>query len=274
MSKIAFLGIGNMGNAMLRAILEKKAEQADNIYIFDKDVEKMQTFANETGVNTCGSAKEAASVADVIFLAVKPNVIDYVMSDIKDVINDDKFIVSIAAGVTVTRMLDILGLHTKIVRSIPNLPALVGAGITGLFFYNFVDDTICANGKAYISSLFDTFGKSVTVDKEKMIDEMISVTSSSPAYFCLFIEAMADAAVKAGFARKDAYVMAEQAMYGTAKLMLDTGIHPAVLKDNVCSPGGTTIEAVTALENGGLRDCVIQAMEACEKKAVRKEGYV
>jgi len=103
---------------------------------------------------------------------------------------------------------------------------------------------------------------------------MISVTSSSPAYFCLMIEAMADAAVKAGFLRKDALIMAEQAMYGTAKLLIEKDIHPAVLKDNVCSPGGTTIEAVTSLEEGGFRNSIIKAMEACEKKAVRKEGYV
>ena len=274
MHKIAFLGAGNMGSAMLRAIISTNSESAENIYIYDRDTEKMNSFAKETGVNACLSAVDAANVADVIFLAVKPDVIDFVLNEIKTVLNTDKYIVSIAAGVTVSRMLAIIGEDAAVVRSIPNLPAQIGAGITGLFYYNFADDNKSAESKIYIQKLFESFGKTVTVAKEKMIDEMIAVTSSSPAYFCLFIEAMADAAVKAGFSRKDAYVMAEQAMYGTSKLMLETGIHPAVLKDNVCSPAGTTIEAVAALEAGGLRACVIDAMEACQKKAVRKEGYV
>ncbi|MBQ8165378.1 MAG: pyrroline-5-carboxylate reductase [Clostridia bacterium] len=271
MYKIAFLGAGNMGGAMIRAIVDMKAENASNIYVYDRDTDKLKAFAEAVGVNISESSKDAVMSADVIFLAVKPNVIDNVCEEIKDCISG-KYIVSIAAGVTVSRMLDILGSDTKIVRSIPNLPAMVGAGITGIFYYNYnINDSAV---KAYIQKLFEAFGKVVVVDKEKMIDEMISVTSSSPAYFCLMIEAMADAAVKAGFTRKDALIMAEQAMYGTAKLLIEKEIHPAVLKDNVCSPGGTTIEAVTSLEEGGFRSSIIKAMEACEKKAVRKEGYV
>lgn len=271
MSKIAFLGAGNMGGAMIRAIIEMKAESASNIYVYDRDIAKLNVFAEETGVHVSKSAVDAVLAADVIFLAVKPNVIDNVCEDIKKSING-KYIVSIAAGVTVSRMINILGVDTKLVRSIPNLPAMVGAGITGLFYYNFCDDD--DKSKSYIQKLFEAFGKTVIVSGEQMIDEMISVTSSSPAYFCLMIDAMADAAVKAGFTRKDAIIMAEQAMFGTAKLLLEKEIHPAVLKDNVCSPGGTTIEAVTALEEGGFRNSIIKAMEACEKKAVRKEGYV
>jgi pyrroline-5-carboxylate reductase len=271
MYKIAFLGAGNMGGAMIRAIIDMKAELASNIYVYDRDIAKLNVFAEETGVNVSKSAVDAVLDADVIFLAIKPNVIDNVCEEIKKSIGG-KYIVSIAAGVTVRRMLDILGDDTKIVRSIPNLPAMVGAGITGLFYYNFDNNDESAN--TYIQNLFETFGKTVIVPKEQMIDEMISVTSSSPAYFCLMIEAMADAAVKAGFPRQDALVMAEQAMLGTAKLLLEKGIHPAVLKDSVCSPGGTTIEAVTSLEEGGFRNSIIKAMEACERKAVRKEGYV
>lgn len=271
MYKIAFLGAGNMGGAMIRAIIDMKAETASNIYVYDRDIAKLNVFAEETGVHVSKSAVDAVLAADVIFLAVKPNVIDNVCEDIKKSING-KYVVSIAAGVTVSRMLNILGDDTKLVRSIPNLPAMVGAGITGLFYYNFENSDDKAN--SYIQKLFEAFGKTVIVPKEQMIDEMISVTSSSPAYFCLMIDAMADAAVKAGFPRKDALIMAEQAMYGTAKLLIEKDIHPAVLKDSVCSPGGTTIEAVTALEENGFRNSVIKAMEACEKKAVRKEGYV
>lgn len=271
MCKIAFLGAGNMGGAMIRAIIDMGAADASDIFVYDRDVKKLNVFADETGINVSVSSLDAVKAADVIFLAVKPNVIDSVCEEIKDCISG-KYIVSIAAGVTVSRMLGILGDDTKIVRSIPNLPAMVGAGVTGIFYYNFESGD--GELKENIQKLFEAFGKAIVVDKEKMIDEMISVTSSSPAYFCLMIEAMADAAVKAGFTRKDALVMAEQAMYGTAKLLIEKEIHPAVLKDNVCSPGGTTIEAVTALEEGGFRNSIIKAMEACEKKAVRKEGYV
>jgi asparagine synthetase B (glutamine-hydrolysing) len=125
-----------------------------------------------------------------------------------------------------------------------------------------------------IKALFESFGKVVEVSSEKMIDEMIAVTSSSPAYFCMMIDAMADAGVKAGFTRKDALFMAEQAMLGTAKYLIEKEKHPGVLKDEVCSPAGTTIEAVAALEREGFRRSIMAAMDDCRKKAVKKEGYV
>ncbi len=269
--KIAFIGAGNMGGAMINAIVGCKATQAEDMFIYDKDSVRCASYSESLGVNAVSSAKEAAEAADVVFIAVKPAIVNSVITELSQVLKN-KIVVSIAAGVTVKEYLSVLGEQAVIVRSIPNLPAFVGEGISGLYFYNFSDAE--NDKKASIKALFEAFGKTVEVSSEKMIDEMIAVTSSSPAYFCMMIDAMADAGVRAGFSRKDALFMAEQAMLGTAKYLIEKEKHPGVLKDEVCSPAGTTIEAVAALEREGFRKSIISAMEACAQKAVKKEGYV
>ncbi len=256
-----------MGGALVSGIIEKGAAKGENVWLFDRDGAKMSDLAAKIGANTASSELDAAKNADAVFVCVKPNVTGAVAEAIRPCM-DGKILVSIAAGVTVTSYLNVLGKNAKIVRSIPNLPAMVGAGITGVYFYNFDEPD------AEIVKLFEAVGEVVTVKSEKMIDEMIAVTSSSPAYFCMIAEAMADFAVKAGFTRKDAYKMAEAAMKGTAQYLLEKDKHPAVLKDEVCSPGGTTIEAVLALEKEGLRESLQAGMDACRKKAVKTEGYV
>lgn len=267
--KIAFIGCGNMGGALVAGIAKKKAAAGSDIYLYDKDSAKMNEIAKKTKGNVTESAKDAAKKADVVFICVKPNITGLVTEEIKSEMNG-KILVSIAAGVTVTSYLDILGAGAKIVRCIPNLPAMVGSGITGVFFYNFTE----SDDKSGIIKLFEAVGDVVTVNSEKMIDEMIAVTSSSPAYFCMILEAMADQAVAAGFTRKDAIKMAANAMRGTADYIIKNDKHPAVLKDEVCSPGGTTIEAVVAMEEAGLRQSLQKGMKACRKKAVKTEGYV
>ncbi|NLN05889.1 MAG: pyrroline-5-carboxylate reductase [Clostridiaceae bacterium] len=259
MRTIAVLGCGNMGGAIIRGIASGQ-EKIANIKVYDKDPSKVNDLCDETGCVSCSSEVDAVSGSDVVFVAVKPDVVGKLFLNLKDACND-KIIVSIATGVEVGTFLDVLGQDARIVRTIPNLPAVVGEGLTGLFFYNVNNDD-----KEYIEKLFSSFGKTVAVLKEEQIDEMIAVTSSSPAYICLFVEALADGAVRAGFSRDDAYKMALQTMYGTAKLMLEKNIHPAVLKDQVCSPGGTTIEGVAALENAGFRNAVLEAMVAVREK--------
>lgn len=270
--KIAFIGCGNMGGAMIRAIAESGAARAEDLLIYDRDPEKTAALAGTLGVTVCGDEAEAAAGAETVFIAVKPAAVDGVLGKTADILRS-RITVSVAAGVPVRRFLDRLGEDARVVRSIPNLPALVRAGISGLFFYNFSSGEDRAMQEA-VTALFSSFGATVTVEKERMIDEMIAVTSSSPAYFCMMIEAMADGAVRAGFARKDAFLMAEQAMLGTAQYLLEKEKHPGVLKDEVCSPAGTTIEAVAALEQSGFRGSILAAMRACAEKAVRKEGYV
>ncbi len=256
--KIAFFGAGNMGGAVIEAIVNKKVKKPSDIIIYDKYTPAAEKFAENFGTVVAKSAAEAAKEADILFVAVKPNVVPALLNDIKAEVTG-KVIVSIAAGVKVATFKSTLGENIKLVRTIPNMPAMVGEGLTGIYFHNMEEDD-------EIIEIFNSCGKSIVVPKEDMIDEMIPVTSSSPAYVCLMVEAMADAAVKAGFQRKDAYVMAEQAIMGTAKLMLERDVHPAVLKDQICSPGGTTIEAVISLEETGFRSSLEIAMEACSDK--------
>ena len=267
--KIAFIGGGAMGSALINGIIAGKAAEAKDIILFEKDEERAAKLSEAAGISTAKSEKEAVLAADIIFICVKPQITGIVAKEIAGVA-DGKIIISIAAGVTVRSYTQFLGDNAKIVRCIPNLPAQVGEGITGVFFYNINDDLI----KTEIKGLFEAVGSVVEVKSEKMIDEMIAVTSSSPAYFCIMIEAMADYAVKVGFTRKDALIMAEKAMEGTSAYLLEKGKHPGVLKDEVCSPGGTTIAAVEALEINRFRGTVMDAMEACRKKAVKTEGYV
>jgi len=265
--KIAFLGAGNMGGGIIKAIIRTEAASASDIYIYDKLSKVSEAMADKYQVNCCDNENQAIEIADIIFIAVKPGVVPEILTTIKKTYGNkfEKMIISIAAGVAVRTFTDILGSNIKMVRSIPNLPAIVGEGITGLYFYNF-DITKDAEEIAYVNGIFTSVGKVVTVDKEKMIDEMIAVTSSSPAYVCMMIEAMADGAVRAGFPRQQAYLMAQQAVLGTAKLLLENQMHPAILKDSVCSPGGTTIEAVASLEKSGFRSAILEAMDACAKK--------
>lgn len=261
--KIGFYGAGNMGSAVCAAVIDSGAEKAENIRVFDVNAKAAERLKEKYGITVSDDAKKVAESSDIIFVAVKPNIVAGLMTELKDLIKD-KIIVSIAAGVTCDAFKGILGEDAKIVRTIPNMPAQVREGITGIYFCNIsADDEI----REYVVKLFEAFGKAIVVGKECMIEDMIAVTSSSPAYVCLMVEAMADVAVKYGFKRDDAYMMAEQAILGTTKLMLEEKINPSVLKDKICSPGGTTIEAVEALETEGFRRALMVAMEACTNKA-------
>lgn len=269
--KTAFFGAGNMGGAIITAAIASGAAQASDIIVYDKNTQAAERFAEEYGTLTADSALTAAREAEILFIAVKPAVVPELLREIESAaVKPGKILVSIAAGVPVSSYTGLLNSSIKLVRTIPNMPAMVREGITGVYFYHFTQEDKSA--RDYILKLFNSFGRSVVVDKEDMIDEMVAVTSSSPAYVCLMIEAMADAAVMAGFSRKDAYLMAEQAVMGTAKLLLEREVHPAVLKDQICSPAGTTIEAVASLEESGFRSSLIKAMEACRKKTHQLGG--
>ena len=277
--KLAFIGCGAMGGALVSGTVAKGAADGGDVFVFDMDDGKTAALADKYGVNVCGSEEEAAGKADIIFVCVKPAVTGAVSKKIKDAVRESKggkAVVSVAAGVTATSYLDILGRDTKLVRLIPNLPAQTGMGITGAFFVNFdAGNARDAELKSGIMKILEAVGSVIEVASEKMIDEMIAVTSSSPAYFCMMIEAMADYAVKVGFTRAQGLEMAERAMLGTAGFLLEKGKHPAVLRDEVCSPGGTTIAAVDALEKAGFKKAVLEGMDAwCRAKAVKTEGYI
>ena len=184
------------------------------------------------------------------------------MPEIRDLVGEDTLVVSIAAGQTLANIGHLFGKNIRLVRSMPNTPALVLEGAAGICFA----PTVTEDDKKLVMELFSSFGVAREVP-ESLMDAVIGVSGSSPAYVFMFIEAMADAAVAAGMPRAQAYELAAQSVLGSAKMVLETGKHPGELKDMVCSPKGTTIEAVRVLEEKGFRSAVIEAVGACIKKA-------
>lgn len=259
--KIGFIGCGNMAKAMIVSILKAKLVDAKSIYASDGYKPSLDDVQAGLGIHTTMDNAEVVRSADVIFLAVKPNMYDAVMEEVAP-FGEGKIFVSIAPGKTLKCLEEGLGKKTKILRTMPNTPAMVGEGVTA----------ICPNGNireedhATLEQIIGTFGTVERID-EKLFDCVVAVSGSSPAYVFMFIEAMADAAVLQGMARDKAYRFAAQAVLGSAKMVLETGKHPGELKDMVCSPGGTTIEAVAVLEEKGMRSAVIRAMDAVVEKS-------
>lgn len=260
--KAGFIGTGNMGSALLKGVIRSGVLEPSNIYIFDVDFSKSDALAKETGVKISKNNKELVKLCDYIILAVKPIYIKQVLEDIKDTFTNGKVLVSIAAGVASKTIKSVLGENRKVVRAMPNLPALVGEGMTLVCFDNNLSDS----ERAFVKRLFEVAGR-VDELEERLMCEVTALTGSSPAYVFMLIEAMADSAVLQGIPRKAAYTMASQAVFGSAKMVLETGVHPAQLKDQVCSPAGTTIEAVQSLEKNGFRYAIMEAMNECTRRA-------
>ena len=257
--KLGFIGLGNMASAMIGGMLEKVLVEPNDIIGADKFEAAREKAAEKFKITAVIDNKKVAGEADVLFLAVKPIFFPEVIEEIKDVIRPETLIVSIAAGKTLTYMREAFGRpELKIIRCMPNTPALVLEGCTGVS----AGPGVSKEEMAQVLTLLGAFGKASEVP-EYMMDAVVGVSGSSPAYVFIFIEAMADAAVAAGMPRTLAYEFAAQAVMGSAKMVLETGKHPAELKDMVCSPGGTTIDAVKVLEEKGFRAAVMSAMEAC-----------
>jgi len=261
--KIGFIGTGNMGTPLIKGVIRSGAAVPEDIYIFDVDSSKAQAVSMETGVRLAKDNCGLVRTCDYVILAVKPVFVKQVLEEIKDVFSADKILVSIAVGITSKTLKYILGENRKIVRTMPNLPVLVGEGMTLVCFDKSLNDT----ERAVVKSLFEGAGK-VEELEERLMSEVAALTGSSPAYVFMMIEAMADGAVQSGIPRKIAYKLASQAILGSAKMVLETGLHPAELKDQVCSPAGTTIEAVQTLEKNGFRYSIMEAMKDCTKKAL------
>ena len=260
--KIGFIGLGNMANAMISGILGKQICKASEMVGADKSQAAVEAMAEKHGMITYTDNKKVVEEADVIILAVKPIFLPEVIDEIKSLVTTDKLLISIVAGKTISWIEEGFGKEIKLVRCMPNTPALVGAGCSGVC----VNANVSKEDEALALEILGSFGTAHIVP-EHMMDAVVGVSGSSPAYVFIFIEAMADAAVAAGMPRKLAYEFAAQAVMGSAKLVLETGTHPAELKDMVCSPGGTTIDAVKVLEEKGFRAAVMDAMAACIEKS-------
>lgn len=260
MAKIGFIGMGNMGKAILLGALKEFSKE--DIIFSAKTLETKKKIFEETGVEYADSNAECANRSKYLILAVKPQVYDGVLNGIRNMLTPDHVIISLAPGKTIEQLKINLGKDKRIVRVMPNTPAMIGEGMTSISCQK---DEFSDIELQMLEKIFGACGKAEFVD-EKLINAVICASGSSPAFVYMFIEALADSAVRYGMPRKQAYMFAAQAVRGAASMVLETGEHPGILKDNVCSPAGTTIAGVAALEEYGLRNAVLKAAEATYKK--------
>lgn len=255
--KIGCIGTGAMGGAIMRAVC--KNFDVKDIIVTDKNEEMGKAFAKETGATFVSSNKDVLS-ADYIFLAVKPQFLGDVFAEIADLISKDSVVISMAAGIKIEK-LNNWAPKARFVRMMPNVCAQVGQAMTALSY----NSNITSDEVENVVKILSSAGK-VEIVPEKLMDCVTAVSGSGPAFVFMFIEALADAAVRCGMPRTQAYTYAAQTVYGSAAMVLETNKHPGVLKDLVTSPAGTTIEGVAALEKNGFRNAVIEAVTAaCEK---------
>ena len=244
--KIGFIGGGNMAGAIAEGVIASGVCTPDNVCVCDINEEMLKKYTQ--GIKTSTDNRDAL-LCDYIVLAVKPFILSAVLEQIAKEDIKDKVFVSIAAGISVSEIKSILGKTAKVVRVMPNTPAQVGEGMTVIAK---PDECVSKSELADVVKIFDAVGKT-EIMSENMINVVTGVSGSSPAYVYMMIEAMGDAGVTGGIPRDIAYKLAAQSVLGSAKMVLETGRHPAELKDMVCSPKGTTIEAVAELEKRGYR---------------------
>ena len=259
--KIGIIGLGNMGGAILGGIVSKEIVEKENVTGFDLSDALKAKAKDSYGINIASDNKEVLANSDVVILAVKPQHMGDMLAGIKDAWNKNTLIISIAAGKTIEWLENNIGSDMKIVRCMPNTPALIGEGCTGVC----VNKNVNEEEKKCALNILCACGIAIEVTESQM-DAVVGISGSAPAYVFMFIEAMADAGVAAGRTRDKAYEFAASAVKGSAALMLETGKHPGELKDMVCSPAGTTIAAVQVLEEGGFRGVVMDAVEACVER--------
>lgn len=258
--KLGFIGTGNMASAIMGGIIGEKMISAEEIIGADLLASGREKVKEQFGIQVTEKNQEVVEKAEVIILSVKPQFYEDVINQIKDCVKKEQIIITIAPGKTLAWLAEKFGKEVKIVRTMPNTPALVGEGMTAMC----PNEHMEKEETEYVKRLLESFGR-VEVVPERLMDVVVSVSGSSPAYVFMMIEAMADAAVSGGMPRAQAYQFAAQAVYGSAKMVLETGKHPGELKDMVCSPAGTTIEAVRTLEEMGFRSSIIEAMKVCEE---------
>jgi pyrroline-5-carboxylate reductase len=256
-STIAFLGGGNMAEALIKGMLAGGVAKAGQMLVTDVSADRIAHLQKTYGIMAPQGNKNAVTQAGIVMLCVKPQVMDRVLEEISTVAGKDKLVISIAAGVTIARIEKVLSTGTRVIRVMPNTPALVLAGAAGIA----AGKSATATDIMTSQHIFGAVGRAVVVE-EKLMDAVTGLSGSGPAYVFTIIEALADAGVKQGIPRPLSLELAAQTVYGAAKMVLETGEHPGKLKDMVTSPGGTTIEGLHALEKGKLRATLMSAVEA------------
>ncbi len=261
MATIGFIGAGNMGYPMLCGAI--KAFGTEQVIYTDANKDRCEFVKQETRIDYVDNNISIANACKYIVLAIKPQYYNAVFHDISEYITKEHIVISIAPGISTEDVKRELGEQVRVVRAMPNTPAMVNEGMSGVCFSQDIYDE---DEKIVIDSLFTSFGK-YEIFEERLMNAVVCANGSSPAYVYMFIEALADSVVKYGIPRDKAYTLVAQTVLGAAKMVLETKEHPGKLKDQVCSPGGTTIAAVAALEEFGFRNAVIKATDACYEKA-------
>ena len=262
MKKIGFIGLGNMASAMIGGMLNTGLFEPGAIIGSAKTQETADKIAKKFAISTGTDNTLTAQEADVLILAVKPIFLSEVIAEFKNFVDNNMLVISIVAGKSISWIEQAFGKNLRLIRCMPNTPAMVGEACTCIC----TKEDVAESDKETALQIMSSFGRA-SILPERLMDGFIGVAGSAPAYVFLFIEAMADAAVMAGLPRNQAYEFAAQTVLGSAKMVLETKMHPGVLKDMVCSPAGTTIEAVKVLEEKGLRAAVIDAIGACVEKS-------
>jgi len=265
--KLGFIGGGNMAEAMIKGLISAGFVDAKSIFVSDVVPNRLEFLHSEYKVKTTSDNRELVEKSDILILAVKPQVVQKVLENVRDLIDAKKLLVSIAAGVPITTILAVLksGLDRKynVVRTMPNTPALVQEGVTAIA----AGEDVSKVDIQIAHRLFEAVGKTVDVD-EVHLDAVTGLSGSGPAYIFMIIEALSDAGVKMGLSRDVANILTIQTVLGSAKLAWESKKHPGELKDMVTSPGGTTISGLHTLEAGGLRTTLMNAVQAATKRSI------
>ncbi|MGA3032908.1 MAG: pyrroline-5-carboxylate reductase [Terracidiphilus sp.] len=260
--RVAVLGAGKMGGILLQAFLKENLFAADKIHATVGHAERALALSTQWGVDVSTNNLEAARASDLILIGVKPFQVPELITEIKSALTADKTLVSFAASVKTRAIEEAAGMEIAVVRAMPNTPSALGAGVAALCRGRFVKDA----QMELAQRLFETVGRTVLVD-EKHMDAVTGLSGSGPAYLYIIIEALAEAGVKVGLPREIATQLAAQTAYGAAKMVLETGYHPALLKDAVTTPAGCTIDGILELEEGGLRVTLIKAVMRATERA-------
>lgn len=260
--RVAILGTGKMGGILLQAFLKNNLVSPDQIFATVHHPERAQALSAQFGVEVTTDNLAAAQQADVILLGVKPIQVPGVIEQIKSALTPDKLVLSFAASVTTRSIEDAAGHDLGAIRAMPNTPAMLAAGITALCGGRFVTE----EQMAIAQRIFQTVGRTVVVD-EKHMDAVTGLSGSGPAFLYIIIEALAEAGVNVGLPRDVATLLAAQTTLGSARMVLETGYHPALLKDAVTTPAGCTVDGILELEEGGLRVTLIKAVKRATQRA-------
>jgi pyrroline-5-carboxylate reductase len=261
MTALSFIGAGNMAEAMIRGLLRGNVFAAGDVVASGPRPERMRELAEAYGIGTTMNNREAAT-ARIVVLSVKPQILSKVLDEIADAIDPEALVLSIAAGVPVAAIQARLPGGTRVVRAMPNTPALVDAAATAIAGGEHARPSDLDDAKR----IFDSIGITVVLD-ESLLDAVTGLSGSGPAYVFLILEALSDAGVKVGLSRRTAQLLAAQTLLGSAKLLLETNEHPGRLKDMVTSPGGTAITGLHTLEHGGVRTTLMNAVEAATRRS-------